>query len=129
MPKSIKLAKAIEICVYMARHHPESVTTKEIAKSLNDHPARIRQLVSEMVKNKILRTTRGPGGGSSLAMEPAEITLADIFKAVEDQSVLALSVPWSSSDQALELKLGSLFSTFENKLMKDLDSYSLTYFQ
>ena len=128
MSKSIRLAKAIEICVFMAEHHPDTVTTNEIADFLNEHPARVRQLVSDLVKSRILKTTRGPGGGSSLAKPPPEITLADIFKAVEDQSVLSLAVP-TGGERELNQKVETLFSMFENKLMKDLGSYSITYFQ
>lgn len=129
MSKSTRLAKAIEILAYIARHHPEPVTTKDIAASLGEHPARVRQLVSRLVKNDILVTTRGSGGGSGLAIHPAEITLEQVFKAVEESSILAVVVPNSGSCGPVAKKIQDLFDSLETKLSKDLSSYSVAYFQ
>ncbi len=128
MSKSVRLATAIEILVYMAEHLPEPVTTKDIAMSLQQHPARVRQLVSDLVKKGILSTTRGTGGGSSLARMPAEITLEDIYLAVEEQSVLSVFTHDAKKQDDLQQQVNTLFETFENKLMNDMRSYSLTYF-
>ena len=85
----------------MADQLPNPVTTKEIAEALKEHPARVRQLVSDLVKNGILITTRGASGGSSLAIHPAEITLRSIYQAIEDQSVISVSIPADLSSDKL----------------------------
>lgn len=59
------------------------VTAAEIARMRLIPPVLIRRVVSRLSKAGILRTTRGSGGGLSLARPPSRISLADVVEALE----------------------------------------------
>jgi Rrf2 family protein len=90
MSQSAKLASAAYILAYVARHEPEQVTTDSIARVLKDHPARVRQIVSALVKAGLLKSLRGAAGGIVLAKPPSKIDLRDVYVAIGESSPLSL---------------------------------------
>jgi Rrf2 family iron-sulfur cluster assembly transcriptional regulator len=44
----------------------------------------LEQLFAKMRRNKLVVSTRGPGGGYSLDGSPAEVCIADVIKAVDE---------------------------------------------
>lgn len=83
MKYSHRLSDAVHILVYLEILGSESSST--IADSVNSNPSLIRRLIARMVKAKIL-DRRGHHGEISIRLtRPAsEITLLDIYRAVED---------------------------------------------
>jgi Rrf2 family iron-sulfur cluster assembly transcriptional regulator len=45
----------------------------------------LEQLFAKMRRNKLVVSTRGPGGGYSLGGSPAEVCIADVIKAVDEE--------------------------------------------
>jgi Rrf2 family protein len=90
MSQSTKLASATYILAYVARHEPEQVTTDSIARVLKDHPARVRQIVSALVKAGLLKSLRGAAGGIVLAKPAGKIDLRDVYAAIGETSPLSL---------------------------------------
>ena len=45
----------------------------------------LEQLFAKMRRNKLVVSTRGPGGGYSLENSPASVCIADIIKAVDEE--------------------------------------------
>ena len=45
----------------------------------------LEQLFAKMRRNKLVVSTRGPGGGYSLGSSPADVCIADIIKAVDEE--------------------------------------------
>ncbi|MFZ2586711.1 MAG: Rrf2 family transcriptional regulator [Alphaproteobacteria bacterium] len=60
------------------------VTLAQIAERQRISLSYLEQLFGKLRKNKVVSSTRGPGGGYVLARVPAEITLADVIDAVEE---------------------------------------------
>lgn len=92
MSQSTKLVSAAYILAYVARHEPEQVTTDSIARVLKDHPARVRQIVSALVKAGLLTSARGAAGGIVLAKPPSKIDFREIHEALGEKSPLSLSM-------------------------------------
>jgi Rrf2 family iron-sulfur cluster assembly transcriptional regulator len=44
----------------------------------------LEQLFAKMRRNKLVVSTRGPGGGYSLGSSPAEVCIADVINAVDE---------------------------------------------
>ncbi len=44
----------------------------------------LEQLFAKMRRNKLVVSTRGPGGGYSLGRSPEEVCIADVIKAVDE---------------------------------------------
>ena len=45
----------------------------------------LEQLFAKMRRNRLVLSTRGPGGGYSLGASPADVCIADIIKAVDEE--------------------------------------------
>lgn len=96
---------AISSCFALAAHalavlvHEGSkgATSDFIAWSANTHPARVRRVLAPLSRQGIVRGKEGSGGGYVLARAPEEITLDEIFQAVETGPVFPVH-PRSPSD-------------------------------
>ena len=68
--------------VYLKR--PEHVVSSEnIAWSVNTNPVVIRRILSVLKKHGLVKTLSGAAGGSAIARSPQEISLYQIYRAVE----------------------------------------------
>ncbi|OAH57385.1 MULTISPECIES: Rrf2 family transcriptional regulator [Bacillaceae] len=82
-----RLAVAIHIMVLVASNSRELLSSDMIASSVNTNPVVIRRM-SGMLKKAGLLTSRAGITGSELTKDPADISLLDIFKAVEPKDEL-----------------------------------------
>jgi Rrf2 family transcriptional regulator, iron-sulfur cluster assembly transcription factor len=60
------------------------VTRKQIAEKQNISEHFLEKIFIELQKKQIIKSVRGPGGGFMLNREPHEISLWDVFTAVDD---------------------------------------------
>ncbi|QPK94346.1 Rrf2 family transcriptional regulator [Actinomyces sp. zg-332] len=60
----------------------EKVTSKFLAGSINTNPVIVRQIVSMLKLKGLVNSSRG-SSGITIAKDPSEITLLDIFQAVD----------------------------------------------
>lgn len=67
----------------------DRVSSDMIAKSVGTHPVVIRAMLKSLRSAGLVRSREGRGGGVSLARAPSKISLSDIFRAVESESLLA----------------------------------------
>jgi Rrf2 family iron-sulfur cluster assembly transcriptional regulator len=49
----------------------------------------LEQLFAKMRRNKLVVSTRGPGGGYSLGSSPAQVCIADVINAVDEEMQIA----------------------------------------
>jgi len=123
MSKSTKLVTATYILSYIAACGPEVVTTDRIAEEIDDHPTRVRQLVSSLVKQGLLVAHRGGRGGVQLAKAADQITLRDVQEAVQDQSLLSFYVPDPVSKWAGKCNVHTLFEDLHSELNAHIRRY------
>ena len=90
--KSTKFVTACYIMSFIGAHQPRMLSTATIAKWVDTHAARARQIVSQLVKAGLLTSVRGGGGGVLLARPATKITFLDIYDAIGDEEMLFFSV-------------------------------------
>jgi Rrf2 family protein len=90
--KSTKFVTACYIMSFVGANQPRMLGTATIAKWVDTHAARARQIVAALVKAGLLSATRGGGGGVRLGRSAESITLLDIYNAVGDNEMLFFSV-------------------------------------
>jgi Rrf2 family protein len=83
MSGSSRFAVGVHVLAYLAHKAGQAVTSAEIASSVDTNPVVIRRLLSSFVKVRLVKATKGAHGGFSLASDPANITLLDIYRAVD----------------------------------------------
>lgn len=84
---STKLSVSIHILSVIEFMENKPVTSEDIASSINTNPALVRRLMSRLKKAKLIETSTKLGV-MGLAKKPEDISLLDIFIAVEEQTDL-----------------------------------------
>ena len=72
------------------------VPTREIARAQAIPEAFAHQVLGALVKDGMVRTLRGPGGGHQLIQAPEATTLLDIVTAVEGRSTPGPDAPFDA---------------------------------
>lgn len=80
---SSRVAVAVHILAYLAWRRGEPSTSERIAGSVNTNPVVVRRLIGALREAGLVQAQPGAGGGATLVRDPAEITLLDVYRAVE----------------------------------------------
>ncbi len=118
-------AVAIHALTMLANRRGGSLTSAEIAESLESNPVLVRRVLGRLRDADLVWSTEGRAGGWSLARAPRDITLYDAYAAVEDGQVFSrhahppsgaceigrsigdlLDVEFRNAERALEERLG-----------------------
>jgi len=116
--KSLLAVAAVTDVALNARNGP--VSGKALAKHHHLRPRHLEPVLQALVREGILKTVRGPGGGYVLAREQRQITAADILRAagtVNDES----EKPVSGSalvDEVVDPALAKAENAFSNTLSR-----------
>jgi Rrf2 family iron-sulfur cluster assembly transcriptional regulator len=81
---------ALRAMLYLAKQGEQSgsISTAELSEEM-DIPYRfLRKIVSKLVSAELVLSRRGKGGGLSLARLPKAISLYDVVKAVDPDSIV-----------------------------------------
>ncbi len=87
MKYSTKVSDAVHIMAFIALNPAGSLTSEKIAESIRTNPGCVRQLMSLLRKYGLLISIKGHPK-PSLTKLPSDITLLDIYKAVEGEKSL-----------------------------------------
>ena len=85
MTGNSRFAVSVHILAYLAYRGNLAVPSAEIAASVDTNPVVIRRLLSALVKARLVTTQKGAAGGFTLASAPKNVTLLDIYRAVEPE--------------------------------------------
>lgn len=69
------------------------LSTRELAVSRGIPPAFLEQLLADLRRSGLIRSTRGPGGGFTLTRPAEEITALDIVEALEGPIAPSVCAP------------------------------------
>ena len=85
MTGNSRFAVSVHILAYLAYRQGAAVPSAEIASSVDTNPVVIRRLLSALVKTHLVSAQKGASGGFSLATTAENISLRDIYRAVEPE--------------------------------------------
>lgn len=88
MPASSQFATGVHLLALLAQNPDAFLTSNEIADSTLTHPVAVRRLMASLQEAGVVETQKGPGGGVRLAKLPRQITLADVYRAVQTSEPL-----------------------------------------
>lgn len=87
---SSRVAVAVHILVFMAWRRNVAVTSEKIAESVNTNPVVVRRIMGTLRKAGMVTVQPGVGGGAQLARPPSEISLLEVYRAVESEALFSL---------------------------------------
>ena len=90
MSTSSRFAVAVHILTLMAWSEDEPLKSEQVAESVNTNPVVIRRMLCELSEANLVISQTGAMGGSRLSRKPDEITLLDVYRAVECPGVFSL---------------------------------------
>lgn len=79
-----RFAVATHILAYLAHAEGQPVSSEVLAGSAGTHPVVVRRLVSTLRTAGLVQSQRGAGGGTLLARPATDISLLDVFRAVQE---------------------------------------------
>ncbi|MCF8303911.1 MAG: Rrf2 family transcriptional regulator [Bacteroidales bacterium] len=86
MSRIVSLSEAASIGIHsmvlIARTNQKMNVTR-IAEETSSSRHHVAKVLQRLVKEGFLRSNRGPSGGFTMKMEPGEITLLEIYEAIE----------------------------------------------
>jgi Rrf2 family protein len=83
MGTSTRFAVGVHLLTALAASPGKAVRSEDIAESASTNPVVVRRLFSLMTSAGLIRARLGPGGGFELARPASDITLRDVFAALE----------------------------------------------
>ncbi len=86
------------------------VCSSAVAASVHTNPVVIRRLMSELERAKLVRSVAGRSGGFELARDAGDITLADIYRAIEDDVIFRMHKVDPLSSCPLAAQIGKILS-------------------
>lgn len=84
MAGNSRLATAIHIAGMLSVAENMPITSEMIAQSVGTNPVVVRRIISLLTAADIVKVKMGTGGGAFLARAPQEITIADIYTALNE---------------------------------------------
>jgi len=101
------------------------VSTEEIARRRKVPAKFLAGVTRDLVRAGIVNAHRGRNGGVSLALPPAEITLRDVYEAVEGQMHVADCMrPQSRCARLGECALTEVWRRVQDRLLEELAGVS-----
>jgi Rrf2 family protein len=111
------LAGAVQMLCVIAWRGGKGANSELLAKSLNTNPVVVRRILKTLENHGLVKVRPGRHGGVELLRSPADITLEDVYKAVEpDGALFALRERGNQRcpvNNAMIRTLPSLFGTVD----------------
>ena len=85
---SSRMAVAVHVLAYLAWRRDEPVTSERMAGSVNTNAVVVRRIMGALRNAGLVSVQPGVGGGAQLAREPQDISLLEVYRAVEEKEEL-----------------------------------------
>lgn len=106
-----------------------NVKSESIAQSVGTNAVVVRRIIGSLVKHGLIEVQMGTGGGSRITRAPNEITLAEIYLALDEGSLF--QVPVLEDDHCCKMGvvvrpvISEILLEAENDMVKRLESVTL----
>ena len=128
MKRNSRLSLALHTLGHMADDFEKLRTSAEIADHAGTNPVVVRRVLGRLREVGLLVAHKGQAGGWRLARPPQEITLADVYVALEEKLVTSGpedELPTCSLEYTLHQRVSDLLQDLERDLVKKLAETSI----
>lgn len=118
MGSNSRFAIAVHTLALMANHEDAPLKSEFIACFVKTNPVVIRRLLPELAKADLVETQAGAHGGSRLKKKPEEISLWEIYQAVEMSAAFSVHQPLSGGQCKVSRNIESVLINIQNRVDK-----------
>ena len=118
MASNSRFAIAVHTLALMANHEDSPLKSEFIACFVKTNPVVIRRLLPELAKANLVETQPGASGGSRLKKRPEEISLWDVYQAVETEAAFAVHRPLSEGQCEISRNIECVLINIQNRVDK-----------
>lgn len=126
MAVNTRFATGVHALLLLAAEPDVLQTSEDVARKLNTNPVVIRRVFSLLQQADLVESQKGPSGGSRLARSAKEISLADIYRALNPGDVLHAASAQGGQSGKLNQVLHQVFRDAQKALEKELSQTSLS---
>lgn len=90
MATNTQFSIAVHLMLALGYGGGQQATSGELAKSINTSPSFVRRILAKLSKAGLVATTTGKSGSCLLAKKAEEISLLEIYKAVDAPQTFAI---------------------------------------
>lgn len=132
MAANSRLTIAVHALAWMAlarRRGQELLTSDQVAASVNTNPVIIRRSLGDLRRAGLVKVRHGAGAGWSLARAPEDITLLDVYDAVEQEPLFGMHRTEPNLEcpvgRGIRPALGQVYGGVEQALRRELGRTSI----
>jgi Rrf2 family protein len=118
MASNSRFAIAVHTLALMANHEEAPMKSELIACFVKTNPVVIRRLLPELAKANLVETQPGASGGSRLKKKPEEISLWEVYQAVESEAAFAVHSPLSEGECKISRNIECVLINIQNRVDK-----------
>lgn len=121
MAANAQFAMAVHVLTMLAHSRDSVVKSDYIAASVNTNPVVVRRLLGQLNHAGLVVTQTGAMGGSRLCVDPAEIRLDKIYRAVSCGEPFALHSRGPNPDCPIGRNVGQLLCELQKRIDSAID--------
>lgn len=121
MKYSLKLSHAVHIMVFIYTSEGVPVSSDKIAESIHTNPGCVRQIMSALRNAGLIKSVVGHPK-PELAKDPGDISLLDIYKAVEGDKPLLHLDTHTNPECGVGVNIQLALQSFYDKVQRDAES-------
>jgi Rrf2 family protein len=123
MSSSVKLSTAVKALCYLAKVFPDPQNSSEIAEAIGVNASKLRQIMSSLLKAEIVGSSKGASGGFYLLQDFTELSLFEIYSALEDRKIMDFDVADASKAKDSEMNgYNNYFYDFYAKIQNQIEA-------
>ncbi|WP_299204636.1 Rrf2 family transcriptional regulator [uncultured Tateyamaria sp.] len=129
MKRNSRLSLALHTLSHMAGDPSRVRTSADIAEHAGTNPVVVRRVLGRLRKAGLLTSEKGHSGGWRLAQAPEDITLADVYLALDERLVTggdSDEAPACSVEKALHKRVTGVLEDVEQRLIQRLSETSIS---
>ncbi|HTN76685.1 MAG TPA: Rrf2 family transcriptional regulator [Pirellulaceae bacterium] len=120
MRRDSRLSGVLHVLLHMAEQ-AKPVTSEDLSKMMDTNPVVIRRVMAGLRRQGYVQSEKGHGGGWTLACDLSQVTLRDIYVALDSPTLLAIGnrteAPGCLVEQAVNAALQQAFQDAEELLL------------
>ncbi len=129
MAVNTQFSIAVHLMIGLGLNCGREITSANLAMSVNTSPSFVRRILAKLSKVNLVNTTTGKSGFCSLAKKPEEVSLLEIYKAVDAPKAFAIhNYPVQSNCRVscnIEAAMNKVLTKTQKSLEKSLGEISL----